>query len=89
MLSKCYQNGIDRLLFFWENSFINKSLVNNQDSPSGAERSKMNTLTVGSQFTTAKSGVVGTIQEIKENKNGSFRVRLDVNGQPRWTTVSK
>ena len=47
------------------------------------------TLTVGSQFTTAKSGVVGTIQEVKENKNGSFRVRLDVNGQPRWTTVSK
>jgi hypothetical protein len=45
------------------------------------------TLTVGSQFTTAKSGVVGTIQEIVENKSGSMRVRLDVNGQPRWTTV--
>jgi hypothetical protein len=45
------------------------------------------TLTVGSQFTTAKSGVVGVIQEIVNNKNGSFRVRLDVNGQPRWTTV--
>ena len=44
-------------------------------------------LTVGSQFTTAKSGIVGTIQEVKENKTGSFRVRLDVNGQPRWTTV--
>jgi hypothetical protein len=45
------------------------------------------TLTVGSQFKTAKSGVVGTIQEIVENKSGSMRVRLDVNGQPRWTTV--
>ena len=45
------------------------------------------TLTVGSQFTTAKSGVVGVIQEIVNNKNGTFRVRLDVNGQPRWTTV--
>jgi preprotein translocase subunit YajC len=44
-------------------------------------------LTVGSQFTTAKSGIVGTIQEVKENTTGSFRVRLDVNGQPRWTTV--
>jgi hypothetical protein len=44
-------------------------------------------LTVGSQFTTAKSGVSGTIQEVIENKTGSFRVRLDVNGQPRWTTV--
>jgi hypothetical protein len=46
-----------------------------------------NTLTVGSQFTTAKSGVSGTIQEVVANKNGTFRVRLDVNGQPRWTTV--
>jgi hypothetical protein len=45
------------------------------------------TLTVGSQFTTAKSGVVGTIQEIVNNKNGSTRIRLDVNGQARWTTV--
>jgi hypothetical protein len=49
--------------------------------------SKMNTLTVGSQFTTAKSGVSGVIQEVVANKNGSFRVRLDVAGQPRWTTV--
>ena len=54
------------------------------------KRQKMeNTLTVGSQFTTAKSGVSGTIQEVVENKNGTFRVRLDVNGQPRWTTVVK
>ena len=47
----------------------------------------MNTLTVGSQFTTSKSGVVGTIQEIVKNANGSQRVRLSVNGQDRWTTV--
>ena len=46
-----------------------------------------NTLTVGSQFTTAKSKVSGIIQEVKDNKNGTKRVRLDVNGQPRWTTV--
>ena len=49
----------------------------------------MNTLTVGSQFTTAKSGVSGTIQEVVQNANGSFRVRLDVNGADRWTTVTK
>lgn len=49
----------------------------------------MTNITVGSQFTTAKSGVTGVVQEIVENKNGSFRVRLDVAGQPRWTTVSK
>ncbi len=46
-----------------------------------------NNLTVGSQFTTAKSGVSGVIQEVVANKNGSFRVRLDVNGSDRWTTV--
>ena len=47
----------------------------------------MQTLTVGSQFTTATSKVTGTIQEVVENKTGTFRVRLDVNGEPRWTTV--
>jgi hypothetical protein len=49
----------------------------------------MNEVTVGSQFTTAKSGVSGTVQEIIQNKNGTYRVRLDVAGQPRWTTVVK
>lgn len=47
----------------------------------------MATLTVGSQFTTRKSGVTGTIMEIVENKSGSVRLRLDVNGQDRWTTI--
>jgi len=43
--------------------------------------------TVGSLFTTQKSGTVGTVQEVVQNPNGSLRVRLDVNGQDRWTTV--
>ena len=43
--------------------------------------------TVGSQFKTLKSGVVGTVQEVVKNNNGSFRIRLDVNGQDRWTTI--
>ncbi len=47
----------------------------------------MATLTVGSQFTTAKSGVTGTIMEIVQNPSGSVRLRLDVNGEDRWTTV--
>jgi hypothetical protein len=42
---------------------------------------------IGQSFTTQKSGVSGVVQEIVENKNGTFRVRLDVNGQDRWTTV--
>jgi hypothetical protein len=45
--------------------------------------------TVGSQFTTVKSKVTGEVQEVIKNANGSYRVRLDVNGQPRWTTLTK
>lgn len=47
----------------------------------------MEKITVGSQFTTLKSGVTGTVQEIIKNANGSYRMRLDVNGADRWTTV--
>jgi hypothetical protein len=48
---------------------------------------KIQTPTVGSQFTTAKSGVTGEVKEVIKNQNGTFRVKLDVNGQDRWTTV--
>ena len=44
-------------------------------------------ITVGSSFTTLTSKVTGTVKEIVKNANGSLRVRLDVNGQDRWTTV--
>ena len=43
--------------------------------------------TVGSQFTTAKSKVTGVVQEIVKNANGTMRIRLDVDGQDRWTTA--
>jgi len=43
--------------------------------------------TVGQTFTTAKSKVSGEVKEIVKNANGSLRVRLDVNGSDRWTTV--
>ena len=42
---------------------------------------------IGQSFTTAKAGVTGVVQEIVENKNGTYRIRLDVNGQDRWTTA--
>jgi len=47
----------------------------------------MSQIEIGSQFTTQKSGVVGTVQEIVKNANGTSRVRLTVNGADRWTTV--
>lgn len=45
------------------------------------------TVEIGQSFTTAKSGITGTVQEVIKNGTGSLRVRLDVNGQDRWTTV--
>ena len=47
----------------------------------------MATPKIGETLKTAKSGIVGTVQQIEKNANGSLRVRLDVNGKARWTTV--
>jgi argininosuccinate synthase len=41
---------------------------------------------VGDTYTSQKSKVTGTIQEIKPNANGTVRVKLDVEGATRWTT---
>lgn len=46
----------------------------------------MATITVGSEFTTRKSGVTGIVQEIIEKPFG-YVLRLDVNGTERFTTV--
>ena len=48
----------------------------------------MSNITIGETFTTQKSGVSGTVQEIIKNSNGSTRIRLSLaNGDSRWTTV--
>ena len=41
---------------------------------------------VGDTYTSQKSKVTGTIKEIVPNSNGTVRVKLDVEGKPRWTT---
>ena len=41
---------------------------------------------VGDTYTSQKSKVTGTIKEIVPNSNGTVRVKLDVEGQTRWTT---
>ena len=41
---------------------------------------------VGDTFTTQKSQVTGTIMEITPQANGNVRVKLDVDGKPRYTT---
>ena len=45
------------------------------------------TYKVGDTYTSQKSKITGTIQEIKPNADGtSVHVKLDVNGATRWTT---
>lgn len=43
--------------------------------------------TVGSQFITQRAGITGIVQEVIKNATGSYRIRLDVNGETRWTTA--
>ena len=44
------------------------------------------TITVGSEYTTRKSGVTGVVQVIIEKPFG-YVLRLDVDGVERFTTV--
>ena len=46
------------------------------------------TYKIGDTFTTLKSKVTGTIQEIVPNASGSVRVRLATDNGERWTTIS-
>jgi len=58
--------------------------------PTKQRRNKMAVATatykVGDLYTTQKSKVTGVIQEITPQANGNVRVKLDVNGTPRYTT---
>jgi len=42
---------------------------------------------VGQVYTTKKSAVTGIVKEIVPTSTGSLRVRLDVDGTARWTTI--
>ena len=44
------------------------------------------TYKVGDLYTTQKSKVTGTILEISPTDKNTVRVKLDVNGNTRWTT---
>ena len=44
------------------------------------------TYKVGDTYTTQKSKVTGVIKEIIPQPNGNVRVKLDVNGNTRYTT---
>ena len=84
--NKKVENRLDKLFPFLYNG--NNEANNTVGSLQGSKVIHMSQIEIGQSFTTQKSGVSGTVQEIVKNANGSFRVRLDVAGQPRWTTVS-
>lgn len=45
-----------------------------------------NTYTIGDLFTSTKSRVTGIIEEIVPISNTVVKVRLNVEGESRWTT---
>jgi hypothetical protein len=45
-----------------------------------------NTYKVGDLFTSTRSGVTGTIEEIVVVRSDLVKVRIDVEGKSRWTT---
>jgi hypothetical protein len=83
---KIIEKMLDFHLILWDNRVSAIPLV-------FTTKQKENTMsnviapTVGSQFTTQRAGIVGIVQEVVLNKTGTYRVRLDVNGDTRWTTV--
>jgi hypothetical protein len=80
-LSTLYNRSISK------NVGINNKKQSPRNRQKGSIMSNITIPSVGSQFTTQASKVSGTVQEVVMNKSGSARVRLDVNGQPRWTTI--
>ena len=85
-ITKKLSNRLDKSFPRWYNG--NNEANKTVGSLQGSKVIHMSQIEIGSQFTTQKSGVSGIVQEVVKNANGSFRVRLDVAGQPRWTTVT-
>lgn len=54
--------------------------------PTNAEESAF-PFAVGEEYTTHRSHITGTIEEIVPNRTGSYRLRLNVDGHDRWTTA--
>jgi hypothetical protein len=81
---------VHNVRFFWHNLYLSVENVILGLSTT-KRRNKMTVATatykVGDLYTSQKSKVTGTILEIAPNKSGdAVRVKLDVNGNTRWTT---
>ncbi len=75
--------GIVFLRFFGYTRNISKT---NQHRKGNKMTVAVATYKVGDTYTSQKSKVTGTIQEIKPLANGNVRVKLDVAGSTRYTT---
>ena len=75
--------GIVFLRFFGYTRNISKT---NQHRKGNKMTVATATYKVGDTYTSQKSKVTGTIQEIKPLANGNVRVKLDVEGNTRYTT---
>jgi hypothetical protein len=75
--------GIVFLRFFRYTRNIKKTTPNRKGNKMTVSTA---TYKVGDLFTTQKSKVTGTIVEIKPTDKNTVRVKLDVNGNIRWTT---
>ncbi len=42
---------------------------------------------VGDRYETKTNKFVGIVEKVVENPNGSFRVKLNIDGKPHWTSA--
>jgi len=61
--------------------------ITKQHKPFGRKEIQMPEIKVGDRYETKTNKFVGVVQEIAQNKNGSFRVRLDIDGKSHWTSA--
>jgi hypothetical protein len=61
--------------------------IKKQHKPFGRKEIQMPEIKVGDRYETKTNKFVGVVQEIAQNKNGSFRVRLDIDGKAHWTSA--
>lgn len=47
----------------------------------------MAAIVIGATYQTSKTGISGTIAEVVLHPSGVTRIRLDVDGASRWTSV--
>lgn len=81
-----FTNVLDFPLLMLYNRSINKSWYYTQHKPFGRNEKQM-TIKVGDRYETKTNKFVGVVQEIAQNKNGSFRIRLDIDGKSHWTSA--